>query len=100
MVLYVEVQVQYLVVLGDLVAELLDDGVPGVDLEHPLAAHVRLLARVRQGLRLHDLLHVGAPPILGGDDDAGGVVQPVADLHRVHVLALQGLLPPVGQLLE
>jgi hypothetical protein len=74
--------------------------VPGVDLQDPLPAHVRLLAGVREGLRLHDLLHVGAPAILGGDHHARSVVQPVADLHGVHVLTVKGLLPPVSQHLE
>lgn len=73
---------------------------PGVDLEHPLALHVGLLAGVGEGLGLHDPLHVGAPPVLARDHHAGAAGQTVADLHGVDVVRGEGVLPPLGQVLE
>lgn len=58
-------------VCGDLLAELRDDGVVGVDLERLLAGHVGGHAGVAERLRLHDALHVGGPAVLGGHEGAG-----------------------------
>merc|ERR1711957_419539 len=62
-----------LVDLG-LVAELLDNIVVGVDLHSLLRDHIAGHGRVTEGLSLHDTLHVGGPSELGGDEDAGGLI--------------------------
>merc|ERR1719232_824769 len=67
-----------LVGLGPL-SEVLNDAVVGVDLEVLLGCHVAHGGGVAESLGLHDPLHVGGPPVLGGDDAAGRADQSAGD---------------------
>ena len=55
----------------DLLSQLNDDGVLGVDFESLLGGHVGGHRVVAEGLSLHDSLHVGGPSVLSSDEAAG-----------------------------
>ena len=76
------------------------DRLPGVDLQHTLALHERGAAGILEGLRLGDALHVGALAVLAGDDNAGRGEQAVGDLDVGDLVLADGLLPPLGEVLE
>eukprot|EP01084_Bolivina_argentea_P299055 515473_1 len=82
----------------DLVLELLDDGVLGVDLHGLLGHHVRGHGGVAERLVLHDLLHVRGPAELGGDEDAGGGAEALGEHDLLDLLA-EDLLHLLGELL-
>jgi hypothetical protein len=63
--------VKYLITL---LLEFTDNGMSGVDLKCLLRHHVGRHGWVSEGLSLHDPLHVGTPPVLAGDEHAGGVL--------------------------
>ena len=72
----------------------------GVDLEGLATAHVRHAPVVAERLRLHDALHVGGPAVFAGDDRARSGDEAVGDLHSLHLLGGEDLLPPLGEVLE
>mmetsp|Transcript_3912 Transcript_3912/g.15927 ORF Transcript_3912/g.15927 Transcript_3912/m.15927 type:complete len:326 (-) Transcript_3912:1073-2050(-) len=72
----------------------------GVDLEGLATTHVRHAPVVAERLRLHDALHVGGPAVLAGDNRARSGDEAVGDLHRLHLLGGEDLLPPLGEVLE
>ena len=57
----------------ELLVELDNDGVLGVDLHGLAGRHVGLHGGVTEGLSLHDALHVGGPAELAGNQASGGV---------------------------
>lgn len=69
--------------------ELLGDGMVRVDLQCLFALHVRRHARITQGLRLHNALHVGRPAELACCEHSRGILQEMR--HR----DLFDLLPQV-----
>eukprot|EP00657_Telonema_sp_P-1_P009156 TRINITY_DN332_c0_g1_i3.p2 TRINITY_DN332_c0_g1~~TRINITY_DN332_c0_g1_i3.p2 ORF type:complete len:587 (+),score=293.64 TRINITY_DN332_c0_g1_i3:233-1993(+) len=81
----------------DALAQLLDDGVVGVDLHGLLGHHVGGHAGVAEGLVAHDLLHVGGPAELGGDENAGGGGQTLGQ-HNLLDLLGEDLLHLLAQL--
>ena len=90
-----------LVVLVDLClgAELLDDGVLRVDLHGLLRDHVGGHGGVAEGLVLHDLLHVRAPAVLAGDEDARGGGEAAREDDLLDLVA-EDLLDGRAELLE
>jgi hypothetical protein len=57
-----------------LVSKFLNDLVLGVDFHGLLGEHVAGHGVVTEGLGLHDTLHVGGPAVLGGNENAGGLI--------------------------
>mmetsp|Transcript_4899 Transcript_4899/g.8877 ORF Transcript_4899/g.8877 Transcript_4899/m.8877 type:complete len:337 (+) Transcript_4899:607-1617(+) len=80
-------------VAGVPLLERLDDGAVGVDLHDLAPLHVFHRTVVAHSLRLHDALHVGAPPHLGRHQDAGRVVEALRHHHLLH-LVTQSVLHP------
>ncbi|GET93862.1 heat shock protein 83 [Leishmania tarentolae] len=79
-------------------AQLLDDGVTGVELHCLLGHHVLRHAGVTQRLVAHDLLHVRRPPKLRRHQDARRRRQALRHGHLLHLVA-QHLLHRLAQLL-
>mmetsp|Transcript_8368 Transcript_8368/g.18980 ORF Transcript_8368/g.18980 Transcript_8368/m.18980 type:complete len:674 (+) Transcript_8368:222-2243(+) len=79
--------------------KLAHDSVVRVDLERLLARHVAGHGVVAQRLRLHDPLHVRAPPILSGDEHARRVDDSVGHENLLHLVA-ENVLHQAAERLE
>jgi len=74
--------------------------VPRIDLKHPLATHVCLLASIWQSLRLHDSLHVCTPTIFWCHHYTRSVIQSVGYLHIIDIVLGKSTFPPLGKILK
>merc|ERR1719362_902129 len=73
-----------------------DNGMAGINLHGLLAHHITLHRVIPQGLRLHDPLHIGTPPVLSRHQRARALHHPVTHNHLLHFVA-QNLLHLLAQ---
>merc|ERR1719362_1380601 len=76
-----------------------DNGMAGINLHGLLAHHVTLHRVIPQGLRLHDPLHIGTPPVLSRHQRAGALHHTVTHNHLLHFVT-QNLLHLLAQSLK
>mmetsp|Transcript_17133 Transcript_17133/g.24933 ORF Transcript_17133/g.24933 Transcript_17133/m.24933 type:complete len:483 (+) Transcript_17133:88-1536(+) len=75
--------------LGDLVEQVINEWVTGIDLKCLGSKHERVVISVREGLGLHESLHIGGISVFSRGCNSGSGFEPLGDLNLAYSLSVE-----------